>query len=56
MTVKELKTALRGVPDDVPVKILIDSWESRSEDAWMAHYDTETDEDGNETEEFTINC
>jgi hypothetical protein len=56
MTVKELKKALRGVPEDAPVSILIDSWESESRGAWMAHYTKEVEEDGEVTEEFRINC
>ena len=56
MTVKELKKALRGVPDDVEVSILIDSWESESRAPWMAHYIIDEDEDGEEIIEFRINC
>jgi hypothetical protein len=56
MTVKELKKALRGVPDDVEVTVLVDSWESHTESAWSASYSKEADEDGEVTEEFTINC
>lgn len=56
MTVKELKKALRGVPDETPVSILIDSWESESRAPWMAHYTTDEDEDGEVTTEFRINC
>lgn len=56
MTVKELKKALRGVPDDVEVTVLIDSWESHTENAWGACYEKTEDEDGEITEEFTINC
>jgi hypothetical protein len=57
MTVKELKKALRGVPDDVPVRVLIDSWESHTEDAWMASYSKEEDPETGEVDtEFRINC
>lgn len=56
MTVKELKKALRGVPDETSVSILIDSWESQSRDPWMAHLSTEEDEDGEIITEFRINC
>jgi hypothetical protein len=56
MTVKELKKALKGVPDDVKISILIDSWESESREPWMAHYSKEIEEDGSVTVEFTINC
>lgn len=56
MTVKELKKALRSVPDNVEVKVLIDSWESHYEDAWGAGYYEDEDEDGNPVERFTINC
>ena len=55
MTVKELKKALRGVPDDIEVSILIDGYESESRAPWMAHY-TKEEEGGEVTEEFRINC
>jgi hypothetical protein len=56
MTVKELKEALRNVPNEVEVSILIDSWESESREPWMARYLSEKDEEGNVSEEFRINC
>jgi hypothetical protein len=56
MTVGELKKALRGVPNDVEVTALKDGAYCERTDVWMASYDKEIDEDGNETEEFTINC
>lgn len=56
MTVKELKEALKGVPNHVEVSILIDSWESESRSPWLALYSSEKDEEGELVEEFTINC
>jgi TusA-related sulfurtransferase len=56
MTVKELKKALRGVPEGVEVSILIDGYESESRAPWMAHYTKEVEEDGEVTIEFRINC
>lgn len=56
MTVKELKKALRGVPDDVEVVALKDGVYCEQTDVWGAHYDKDLDEDGNQTEEFTLNC
>ena len=58
MTVKELKKALRGVPDNLPVRGLVDGYDSQTKDAWMAHYSAEEDEENGEVfeEEFTINC
>lgn len=56
MTVKELKRALRGVPDDVEVTVLKDGTYCERTSAWMAHFDQDEDEDGNVEETFTINC
>jgi hypothetical protein len=57
MTVKELKNALRGVPEHVQVRALKDGVYCEKTDVWMAGYNKETDnETGEETEEFTINC
>jgi hypothetical protein len=56
MTVKELKKALRNVPDDVEVVALKDGVHCEYSDVWAAHYDTDEDEDGNKKNEFTINC
>jgi hypothetical protein len=57
MTVKELKNALRGVPDHVQVRALKDGVFCEKTDVWMAGYNKETDNaTGGETEEFTINC
>jgi hypothetical protein len=57
MTVKELKKALRGVPDEIPVRVLVDSWESHMEDAWGAGYSKDKDPETGEVEkEFVINC
>lgn len=56
MTVKELKKALRGVPDDVEVTVLKDGTYCERTSAWMAHFDQDEDEDGNVEETFTINC
>ena len=57
MTVKELKKALSRVPDEVPVRVLIDSWESHTEDAWGAAYCKDKDPETGEVEkEFVINC
>lgn len=60
MTVKELKKALRGVPDDVEVTALKDGVYCERTDVWGAYFDnyTEKDEDGYEEEirRFTINC
>jgi hypothetical protein len=55
MTVKELKAALKGVPDHVEVTALKDGAHVERTDVWMAHYDKE-EEDGEITETFTINC
>jgi hypothetical protein len=56
MTVKELKKALRGVPDDTEVTVLLDSWEAQEAKAWGAHYNKEEDENGDIIEQFEINC
>jgi hypothetical protein len=59
MTVGELKKALRGVPNDVPVTALKDGAYCERTDVWSAHYDNyEEEEDGEiiNTNEFTINC
>jgi hypothetical protein len=59
MTVGELKKALRGVPNDVPVTALKDGVYCERTDVWSAHYDNyEEEEDGEiiNTNEFTINC
>lgn len=56
MTVKELKKALRGVPDNVEVVALKDGVHCEQTNVWGAHYDKDPDEDGNIIEEFTINC
>ena len=55
MTVKELKKALRGVPDDVEVTALKDGAHCERTDVWMAYYDKE-EENGEVIETFTINC
>jgi hypothetical protein len=61
MTVKELKKALRGVPDDVEVVALKDGTYCERVGVWGAYYDNseEVDEQDGETyvtREFTINC
>jgi hypothetical protein len=60
MTVKELKKALKGVPDDVEVTALKDGVYCERTDVWGAHYDKyeEENEDGEviEVNQFTINC
>lgn len=56
MTVKELKKALRGVPDDVEVTALKDGVYCEETNVWWASYNSEEDEDGEVTEKFTINC
>jgi hypothetical protein len=56
MTVKELKKALRGVPDDVEVTALKDGYVCERVDVWGACYDEEEDEDGKIVTRFTINC
>lgn len=54
MTVKELKKALRGIPDSYEVAVLVDGWESQLKYAWSASYDV--DEEEGDKEIFTINC
>jgi hypothetical protein len=56
MTVKELRNALKGVPDHVEVKALKDGVYCERTDVWAAGYSKEEDEDGEVIEEFTINC
>jgi hypothetical protein len=56
MTVKELKEALKGVPNNVEVTALKDGVYCERTDVWGAGYDKYEDEDGNVVEEFTINC
>ena len=60
MTVKELKAALEGVPDDVEVTALKDGTCCERTDVWLAGFDDyeETDEGGNveQIRRFTINC
>jgi hypothetical protein len=60
MTVKELKKALRGVPDDVEVVALKDGVYCEQTDVWGAGFDDyiDKDEDGYEEEIriFTLNC
>ena len=56
MTVKEFKKALRGVPDDVEVSVLVDGYVCESRSPWMAHHVKEQEEDGEVTEVFRINC
>jgi hypothetical protein len=60
MTVKELKKALRGVPDDVEVTALKDGAYCERTNVWAAHWDRyeEEDEDGEiyKVNQFTINC
>lgn len=60
MTVKELKKALRGVPDDVEVVALKDGGYCEQTNVWGAGFDNyeEKDEDGNveAIRKFTINC
>jgi|LakMenEpi03Aug12_release.lakeMendotaPanAssembly.Ray.scaffolds.fasta_scaffold3726195_1 hypothetical protein len=60
MTVKELKKALRGVPDDVEVTALKDGVYCDETNVWGAGFDNyeEKDEDGDieVIRKFTINC
>jgi hypothetical protein len=60
MTVKELKKALRGVPDDVVVTALKDGVYCDRTDVWGAGFDNYIDKDEDGYEEhirrFTINC
>jgi hypothetical protein len=59
MTVGELKKALRGVPNDVPVTALKDGVYCERTDVWSAHHDNYEDEEDGEIikiNEFTINC
>jgi hypothetical protein len=58
MTVKELKKALKGVPDDVEVRALKDGVYCEKTDVWWASYQdgNEEDEDGEVCQEFVINC
>jgi hypothetical protein len=56
MTVKELKKALRGVPENIPVSILVDGYDVQRREPWMGHHDVTDDENGQEVETFTINC
>jgi|LakMenEpi03Aug12_release.lakeMendotaPanAssembly.Ray.scaffolds.fasta_scaffold3703157_1 hypothetical protein len=54
MTVKELKKALKGVPDDADVVVLIENHDDVS-NIWHATYD-ENDYDGNYVNQFRVNC
>jgi hypothetical protein len=56
MTVKELKAALKGVPDHVEVTALKDGYVCERTDVWSAGYYEDEDEDGNSIDRFTINC
>jgi hypothetical protein len=56
MTVGELKQALEGVPDDVEVTALKDGAHVERTDVWMATYDVDEDESGEEVKRFTISC
>jgi hypothetical protein len=60
LTVKELKKALRGVPDDVPVTALKDGVYCEMTEVWGAYFDNyeEEDEDGDveHVRRFTLNC
>jgi hypothetical protein len=60
MTVKELKKALKGVPDNVEVTALKDGAYCERTEVWAAHWDNyeEKDEDGEiyKVNQFTINC
>jgi hypothetical protein len=56
MTVGELKAALERVPDDVEVTALKDGAHVERTDVWMATYDVEEDENGEEVKQFTISC
>ena len=56
MTVKELKAALKGVPDHVEVTALKDGYVCERTNVWMAHYDQDEEDNGEVTETFTINC
>jgi hypothetical protein len=54
MTVKELKKALRGVPDDAQVVALIEHHDDVT-DIWFASYEKE-DEEGNYVNQVVFNC
>lgn len=56
MTVKELKKALRGVPDDVEISVLKDGTYCERTNAWFAGFEEYEDEDGESVKMFTINC
>jgi|LakMenEpi03Aug12_release.lakeMendotaPanAssembly.Ray.scaffolds.fasta_scaffold4617836_1 hypothetical protein len=56
MTVKELKKALKGVPDHIEVRALKDGVYCEKTDVWMAGFQQDEDENGESTEEFVINC
>jgi hypothetical protein len=56
MTVKELKKALRGVPDNIEVVALKDGVHCEESNVWWASYNGEEDENGEVIETFTINC
>jgi hypothetical protein len=61
MTVKELKTALKGVPNDTEVWALKDGTYCEKTEVWGAYYQEDDnqnaqDSQGNATKEFVINC
>jgi hypothetical protein len=56
MTVKELKLALAGVPEETIVRALKDGVYSEYSDVWWANYKEQEDEDGNVDGEFVLNC
>jgi|LakMenEpi03Aug12_release.lakeMendotaPanAssembly.Ray.scaffolds.fasta_scaffold3155992_1 hypothetical protein len=60
LTVKELKKALRGVPDDVVVTALKDGGYCERTEVWGAYFDNyeDEDEDGDveNVRRFTLNC
>ncbi len=56
MTVKELKLALKNVPEDTEVRALKDGVYCEKTDVWWASYNEEEDDDGNVSAEFVINC
>ncbi len=59
MTVKELKLALKDVPDDTEIRAQRDGVHCERTDVWWASYnDSPNNEDENEDNngEFIINC
>lgn len=57
MTAKELKSALKSVPDDTPVVVRVDGWDAVDREVWEAGHNCRLDENGEMEENgFVINC